>query len=101
EKAYLRSRAMAGGPGYVVKRGDPDAGAVLIKLNWLNGTAQLFAPAPPGYGGGFGDRKFIARTGDEPIEDERVERQVESALRVDPDIWVLEIEDKQGRTFFE
>ena len=92
--ALIRRAEIGGGFAVVVRKGDPRAGAVLVKvLNRTDGTARLYAEATRG----DGDRVWmqpVASTA-EPDLDAYVER----AARIDPDIWVVEIEDRAGRHF--
>jgi hypothetical protein len=78
----------------VIRKGDARAGAVLIKvLNRPEGTARLYAEATRG----DGERVWMrpALSDQEPDLDSYVER----AIRIDPDVWVVEIDDRQGRHF--
>lgn len=88
--AYLARLRMADIPAFVVAKGDPDAGAVLIKLNTLNGAAVAYARAY----GPDGERVWSVLT-------EGPEGDVDAALarqrQFDPDIWLIEVEDRDGR----
>ena len=44
--AYLRRCAVEGAFAAVRRRGAEEAGAVFIKINRLDGTAELYGPAP-------------------------------------------------------
>ena len=89
-QACIRAASVRGCPAQVARRGFDGAGAVLLKLNRLDGTAQLLRPAWTD-----GDRRrWLARPpGPEADADEEIARE---AAR-DPDLWVLEIEDREGR----
>lgn len=78
-------------PAFVVAHGDDTAGAVLIKLNTLDGSAILFQR-------GF-DIASGARVWDQLAQgDERtVDESVTAQKGFDPDIWIIEVEDKHGR----
>jgi hypothetical protein len=91
----LIRRAEQGGAFVAVARkGDPRAGAVLVKtLNRLEGTSCLYAEAFRG----DGERVWMQPTGSH--EEPDLDRYIERAVRVDPDLWVVEIEDKDGRHF--
>ena len=97
-KAYLRSCAGKGSPAVVVRRGDSDAGVILIKIARLDGTADFYGPAPAGYVGD-GERSWILIAAGKPEAeiDERLAREI----RLDSDIWIVEVEDRQGRCFLE
>ncbi len=79
-------------PVAVLHRGDPDAGAVLVKLNRLDGTCVVFGQvASPG-----GGRAFDAATGPDPVPEADADAYVARQRRYDPDLWVLEVEDPSG-----
>lgn len=75
---------------YVAARGDPTAGAILIKLATLDGQACLFGRVARVEGGQGWD--VIAR-GTEADVDAAAARQ----RRYDADLWLIEVEDRQGR----
>jgi len=89
--AYLARLRLADIPAFVVAHGDDTAGAVLVKLNTLNGQAQAF------------QRQFdmmtdtrhwtTLATGPEPEVDAAIKRQ----RGFDSDLWVIEVEDRAGR----
>ena len=99
-KAYLRRCAGVGVPAVVVRHGDDQAGTVYIKVALLNGTAVLYGPAPAGMEQSR-DRRFIAVLGEAPVPEEKVEAHLARQYDFDPDIWVLEIEDRVGRHFLD
>lgn len=89
--AYLTRLRLVEIPAFVVKRGDNTAGAVLVKLNTLDGKACCFQRS---FDLMTGDRKWVVLVeGDEAIVDQSVTKQ----RGFDPDLWVIEVEDKQGR----
>ncbi|MEO1205940.1 MAG: DUF1491 family protein [Pseudomonadota bacterium] len=96
-KAYLRQCQVAGIPGYVVKRGDSDAGSILVRVNRLDGRSILLAPAPAGLEDTRGGHRFAARTDLSGISDAEVEAIIEKTLSFDGDIWIVETEDRDGR----
>ncbi|TGY88551.1 DUF1491 family protein [Marinicauda algicola] len=91
----LRWRAESGGAAiYVARRGDPDAGAVLVKVSLLDGTARLFVPVTDF----SGERVWSQPLGDS-LEEARADAYAARRLEDDPDLWVIEIEDRHGRHF--
>ena len=73
---------------------DARAGAVLVKIvNRRDGTARLYSEAMRGDGERFWMQPV--RSAFEPDLDAYVER----AARIDPDVWLVEIEDREGRHF--
>ena len=89
--AYLARLRVLGIPAFVVARGDSTAGAVLVKLNRLDGRAVCFQRS---FDLLSGDRIWVVLTeGPERDVDASVARQ----RGFDPDLWVIEVEDRQGR----
>ena len=89
--AYLARLRQIEVPAFVVKRGDATAGAVLIKLNTLDGRACCYQRS---FDLMTGERRWMVLVdGDEAEVDAAISRQ----RGFDPDLWVIEVEDKQGR----
>lgn len=94
-RAYLRRLELAGIPAYVTARGDATAGAVLVKLATLDGKARAFQRS---FDLMTGARAWVTLTeGPEPEVDAAIARQ----RRTDPDLWVIEIEARDGRTLLD
>jgi hypothetical protein len=90
-QAYLARLRFQEIPAFVVSHGDDTAGAVLVKLNTLDGQAIAFQRS---YDLMSGERQWIELAkGDEREVDVSVRKQRE----FDPDLWVIEVEDRQGR----
>jgi hypothetical protein len=89
--AYLARLRFQDIPAFVVAHGDDTAGAVLVKLSTLDGQARAFT------------RSFDIMTGDrlwrEHIAgaDADVEASIAKQRSFDPDLWVIEVEDRAGR----
>jgi hypothetical protein len=89
--AYLARLRMFDIPAFVVAHGDDTGGAVLVKLATLNGEATLFQRS---FDVTSGDRVWVELVkGPERDVDEAVVRQ----RGFDPDVWVIEVEDRAGR----
>ena len=79
------------------RRGDPDAGALLVKVGRLDGTSALFARTPALEGG----MTWRSTLGETWHPDAEVEARLEREIGFDPDLWIVEVEDPQGRNPFE
>jgi hypothetical protein len=89
--AYLTRLRLAAIPAFVVCRGDATAGAVLVKLNRLDGQCACFQRS---FDLMTGARRWVVlMDGPEAEVDAAIARQ----RGFDPDLWVIEVEDKQGR----
>lgn len=90
-QAYLNRLRLANIPVFVVAKGDATAGAVLVKLNTLDGQAKLFQRSVDLISG---DRKWVVLA-DGPEAD--VDASVAKQRGFDRDLWVIEVEDREGR----
>ncbi len=89
--AYLTRLRLATIPAFIVQKGDGTAGAVLVKLNTLDGQAVCYQRS---FDLLSGDRRWVVLA--EGAEAE-VDGSINKQKGFDPDIWVIEIEDKSGR----
>lgn len=101
--AYLRRCQVEGVFGVVRRRGAEEAGAVFVRISRLDGTSDLYGPAPqsafdaaPGV-----ERAFSASLVEQPAPDAAVEAYLARELKFDPDIWIVEVEDRSGRNFLD
>lgn len=89
--AYRKRLDLHGIPCFVTRHGDDTSGAVLVKLNTLDGRATVRQRS---FDLMTGDRAWIVLAdGDEADCDAAIARQ----KGFDPDLWVLEVEDRAGR----
>jgi hypothetical protein len=89
--AYLNRLRLSDIPAFVVAKGDPTAGAVLVKQNTLDGRSRVFQRS---FDLMTGERAWITLTeGDEAEVDAAIARQ----RGFDRDLWVIEVEDRDGR----
>jgi hypothetical protein len=88
---------IAGAYATIVRKGHAEGGVILIKLNTLDGRATVLTPMT----GVDGRRRWMRGTGPEPVTDIDAEAYLTRAINRDPDCWVIEIEDRQGRHFFD
>ncbi|MGE0024721.1 MAG: DUF1491 family protein [Hyphomicrobium sp.] len=95
-KAYVRRSASAGRQAYVVRHGDDDAGAIYIRINRLDGTSLLYGPAPASLSGLETDRRWVAHFKGEARADAEVDGMLEREARTDPDLWIVEVEARDG-----
>ncbi len=93
--AYLARLRLADIPAYLTARGDPTAGAVVVKCATLDGQARAW------------QRSFDPMTGARVwmVLAEGAEAEVDAVLTRlrgrDRDLWVIELEDRAGRTLLD
>ena len=102
--AYVRRCHIEGAFAAVRRRGADEAGAVYIKVNRLDGTGILYGPAPQAVFDEAqpADRIFTVILGREaPTPDAEIEARLVREIRYDPDVWIVEMEDRAGRNFLD
>ena len=92
--AYMRTVQAAGAFAYLARRGPEGVGSVLIK-QVTGRQATIFTPAYMA----DGRRGWLRGTGPEPVSEQDADDYIQRALSRDPDIWVVEVEDLNGRHF--
>ena len=95
-RALIRRAEVAGAAAYVAKKGAEEAGAVLIKIARLDGTCTVLSQARRGEG----ELIWIKPLGDN-ADEAAASAYFERQRKYDPDLWIVEIEDRQGRTFVD
>jgi hypothetical protein len=101
--AYLRRCQVEGVFAAVIRRGAEEAGAVFVRVNRLDGTSDLFGPAPQS---AFAVAEAAARAftpclGRSSVPDADVESYLGRQIKFDPDVWIVEIEERSGRNFLD
>jgi hypothetical protein len=102
--AYVRRCHIEGAFTAVRRRGAEEAGAIFIKISRLDGVGTLYGPAPQAV---FDDaqpagRIFTVVLGrDAPAPDADIEARLVREIRFDPDVWIVEVEDRAGRHFLD
>ncbi len=95
-EALVRRAELAGSAGFIVQHGDDERGDVLVKVASLDGKAAVYLPSMDMQG----ERVFLNLAAQGVGPDEReVDAYVARARKRDSDLWVVEIEDRDGRHF--
>lgn len=95
--AHIRRCEIEGAAAFVARKGAEESGAVLLKIARLDGTAQALTRATLG----DGRSGWTWLVGPEPAPETEVDARLRRQAEFDPDLWVLEIEDRQGRHFLD
>lgn len=81
----------------LVKRGDADGGAIYIRVARLDGTSDLYAPAPAGLDGADLERRFVPALKSANVPDAEADAYLARQRGYDSDLWIVEVEDRAGR----
>jgi hypothetical protein len=96
-QAAVRLCTVRAVPVAVTRRGDADAGSIVVKLNRLeHGCTVLVQTRGPD-----GAQAWLRATGEAPVPEETADAYIARQVKRDPDLWVVEIEDRDGRPAFE
>ena len=94
--ALIRRVELAGSFAAVVRKGDVDAGDVLVKVATMDGRARLYALSRDGDGELIWLDLSHGSLGD---EERAVDAYARKRVERDSDLWIVEIEDRAGRHF--
>jgi len=93
---HIRAADTQGVSMMVLRKGDRSRGTVLLKLNRLDGRFTVLSQARRE------ERLGWSRaTGPDPVDEATADACIARQLKYDPDLWVVEVEDRQGRHWFE
>lgn len=93
--AQIRIAARDGVPITVIRRGDPNSGAIILKINRLDGQVAVLTQIRM-------DEDLAWCPVDQNMwqNEQEADSYLTSQGNLDPDSWLLEIEDRQGRHWF-
>lgn len=100
--AYLRRCSGEAISAMLRRRGAAEAGAIVIKLDCLDGSAVLFGPAPQAeVDDRDSPRSFVRMHKPERIPTPDAEARLRREVEFDPDLWIVEVEDRDGRVLID
>jgi hypothetical protein len=99
--ALIRRAEVAGAFAMLRRRGAAEAGAIFIKVDRLDGFAALFGPAAQSEVGDDGMHRFRLLQKEDWVSPGDVEARIAREVKFDSDLWLVEIEDREGRCFVE
>ena len=93
---HIRAAAAQGVSMMVLRKGDQSRGTVLLKINMLDRRFMVFAQVRK-------DERLVwsRATGAEPVDETTADAYIDRQVKYDPDLWVIEVEDRRGRHWFE
>ena len=96
-QAQIRICSISNLSAYVMKRGDPDAGAIFLHLNKLNGNNLVYNQIRTISGQIAWSQSGRGTT----LDDREAHDYLEKQKKYDPDLWILEIEDPEDKYKFD
>ena|SRR5579862_5278445 len=99
--ALMRRANVEGAIAVVVRKGAEEAGAIFVIVDRLDGRADLYGPAPQAvFDGERPDDRVFQRLIELGAPD-AISARLARETKFDSDLWVVAVEDRAGRTFFE
>ena len=95
-RALIRRAEVAGASAFIVRKGAEEAGALILRLSRLDGTMLVLNQVRMGSG-----KLAWARPLGDWGPDARAAEWCDKQVRFDPDLWIVEIEDREGRAFVD
>jgi len=94
--AHVRAADAQGVPMVVARKGDPGRGTVLLKINRLDGGFHILVQTRR-------DEALVWSypLGPDSMDEAAADAYIARQVKYDPDLWVVEVEDRQGRPWFE
>ncbi|MGO3517193.1 MAG: DUF1491 family protein [Acetobacter cibinongensis] len=87
-RAILRQAAQNGQSAMLLRKGDADAGSILVVLLERNGSAVVLSQTRTPEG----EAAWLRSSGENPLSPAEISLYLERQTRFDPDLWVLELE---------
>lgn len=100
-EGHLRRLNQTGQAYYILHRGAYDGAAVLLKINLLNGTSKLLTLMRSLTHNDTDQLFWSPVLREEIMSEDPITSYITRAIQRDPDVWVVEIEDRHGRNPFE
>ena len=94
--AYLRLRNGENAFATLRRKGAAEAGAIFVCVDRLDGTADLYGPAPQAVFDDARPERLFQRLTKDSATSADVSARLEKEMRFDSDIWVIDVEDRAG-----
>jgi hypothetical protein len=91
--AQMREGHARGMPAFLLRRGESRAGAVLVKVNLMGPGCRVLTQIRDGRG----RLAWLSALGEAPATEAEADAYIERAVKRDPDLWVVEVENRDGQ----
>lgn len=99
--ALIRRAFSAGMAALVQRRGAEEAGSIFVAIDRLDGSVDLYAPAPQtAFASAAPELRLFQQIKSRARQTE-IDDALARELRFDPDVWVVVVEDRAGRVLFD
>ena len=95
-RALIRRVHVAGASAYVVRSGAEEAGSIILKISKLEGSVLVLNQVRKA----MGELVWAQALGGWTSE-ARASEWCDKQVKFDPDVWIVEIEDREGRAFVD
>lgn len=95
-RALIRRVQVAGASAFVLRSGAEEAGSIILKVARLDGSVLVLNQARNAKGELVWAQALGGWTGEA-----RAAEWCDKQVKFDPDLWIVEIEDREGRAFVD
>jgi hypothetical protein len=95
-RALIRRVQVAGASAFVICSGAEEAGSIILKVARLNGSVLVLNQARNARG-----ELIWAQPLGGWVDEARASSWCDKQVKFDPDLWIVEIEDREGRAFVD
>lgn len=94
--AHVRAANAQGACMTIARKGDPDRGVILLKINRLDRSFEVLSQVRR-------DERLVwlRATGPVPVDEPTADAYIARQIKYDDDLWVVEVDDRQGRHWFD
>jgi hypothetical protein len=95
-RALIRRVQLEGASAFVIRSGAEDAGSIILKVAKLDGSVLVLNQARNARG-----ELVWAQALGGWVDEARAAQWCDKQVKFDPDLWIIEIEDREGRAFVD
>jgi hypothetical protein len=95
-RALIRRVQVEGASAFVIRSGAEEAGSIILKVAKLDGSVLVLNQARNARG-----ELVWAQALGGWVDEARAAQWCDKQVKFDPDLWIVEIEDREGRAFVD